>query len=102
MAFLVSVVVFAAVIFAFRLVARAYRRPDHPVWLDRESVAVSVCVGFTAALGLSFASLVTSAFALPLPVWADSALFAAAVIGAFVVARLLVHRTPAGTAAAGR
>lgn len=71
MQFLLAVLAFSCVTLGFLFAERIYRSPTKPAWLDREIVAMPVCVGFTGAFAASFGAVLAAAFSLPLPIWGD-------------------------------
>ena len=80
MGFLLAVVAFSCVTLAFLYVERIYRSPTKPAWLDREIVAMPICVAFTGGFAGSFAAVLATALILPLPLWGD--ILAAVVVAA--------------------
>ena len=89
MSFLLSVIAFSVVTFAFLVVERLYRSSTRPQWLDREIVAMPICVGFTAAFACSFGAVQASALILPLPIWGDVVSAIVVVVAAMLAMRAL-------------
>lgn len=88
MGFLLSVVVLAAVLFAFMLTKRLYRSEVRPKWLDMETVVMPICVAFTGAFAAAVGGVVAMAVRLPMPIWANMGAAVAAIVAVTVVARL--------------